>query len=54
VIGVEPLRLSEGCRPRELAQHLPVTRPANVDLVEERRDRLVVAAEQLQRSSGLS
>jgi hypothetical protein len=48
VIGVEPLRLSEGCRPRELAQHLPVTRPANVDLVEERRDRLVVAAEQLQ------
>ena len=48
VIRVEALRPSEGCRPRELAQHLAVTRPANVDLVEERRDRLVVAAEQLE------
>ena len=48
VIGVEPSRPSEGRRPRELAQHLAVTRAADVDLVEERRDRLVVAAEQLE------
>jgi len=48
VIRVEALGARERRRPRELAQHLAVTRPADVDLVEKGRDRLVVSAEQLE------
>ena len=48
VIRLEALGPRERCRPRQLAQHLAVARAAHVDLVEERGDRLVVAAEQLE------
>src|SRR5688572_3647257 len=48
VIRVGALGPRERRRPSELAEHLAVARTTDVDLVEERGDRLVVAAEQLE------
>ena len=45
VVGLEAVGSRERCRSRELAQHLAVARAADVDLVEEGRDRRVVAPE---------
>ena len=45
VVVLELLGTRQRRRPRELAQHLPVAWPPDVDLVEERGDRLVVSAE---------
>jgi hypothetical protein len=48
VVGVEAIGPFEGRRARELPQHLALARPADVELVEEGRDRSVVASEQLE------
>ena len=48
VICVEPLGSGERRGSRELAEHLPLARPADVELVEESGDRVVVAPDQLQ------
>ena len=48
VIRVETLPPGERRGSRELAQHLPLARPADVELVEEGGDRVVVAPDQLQ------
>ena len=48
MVRVEPLGPGEWGRASELAQHLAVARATDVQLVEERCDRLVVAPEQLQ------
>src|SRR5688572_5245643 len=48
MVGVEAIRSRERCRSRELAQHLAIAWAADVDLVEERRDRRVVPTEELE------
>jgi hypothetical protein len=53
MIGVEPLGVRERRGPGQLAEHLALAWATDVELVQERRDRLVVAAEQLQALEGV-
>jgi hypothetical protein len=46
VVGAEPLGPRQRTRPRQLAEQLALPRAPEVDLVEERRDRVVVVAQE--------
>ena len=48
MVGFEAIRLCQRARPRHLAEHHPLARAPDVDLVEERGDGGVVLAEELQ------
>jgi hypothetical protein len=45
---VEPLRVGECADASQLAEHLALARPADMELVQVLRDRLVVSGEQLE------
>ena len=48
VVDVEPVGSREHLGPRELCEHLALAGRLDVELVEERRDRVVVAGEEPQ------